>query len=148
MVIDAFGSSEAIGLGRAVRRRGRVGEASVFEMPDTTRVIDDEGRDVVPGSGTVGRVAARGRIPLGYYADPEARLANSQTVEWIHPVGEVHGALRDAGLIVERLSEHVEVPWQIFPITVPKGDGMFGWPAEPWLPLSYEIVATRDAPGR
>jgi SAM-dependent methyltransferase len=80
------------------------------------------------------------------YADPEARLANSRTVEWMHPLSEVFGAMRDAGLAVERFSEHFEVPWQIFPITVPKGDGMYGWPAEPWLPLSYEVVARRDAP--
>lgn len=81
------------------------------------------------------------------YADPEARLASARTIEWIHPLGEVLGALRNAGLAVERFTEHMELPWQLFPIIVPKGDGMYGWPAEPWLPLSYEVVATRDAPG-
>lgn len=81
------------------------------------------------------------------YADPEARLASARTIEWIHPLGEVLGALRDAGLAVEGFTEHMELPWQLFPITVPKGDGMYGWPTEPWLPLSYEVVATRDAPG-
>jgi hypothetical protein len=82
------------------------------------------------------------------YADPEARLANARTIEWIHPLGEVLGALRDAGLAVVGFTEHMELPWQLFPILVAKGDGMYGWPAEPWLPLSYEVVATRDAPGR
>ncbi|GAA2028020.1 class I SAM-dependent methyltransferase [Agromyces tropicus] len=76
------------------------------------------------------------------YADPEARIVNAKTWEWMHPLGEVHGALRDAGLSVDVLAEHYEVPWRMFPITVPKGDGMYGWPEQQWLPLSYEIVAS------
>jgi SAM-dependent methyltransferase len=76
------------------------------------------------------------------YADPEARLENARTREWMHPLSEVFGALRDAGLVLEEFAEHFELPWQVFPVTVPKGDGMYGWPAEPWLPLSYEIVAS------
>ena len=34
-------------------------------------MIDDDDRDVVPGSGQVGRVAVRGHQPIGYYKDPE-----------------------------------------------------------------------------
>jgi acyl-CoA synthetase (AMP-forming)/AMP-acid ligase II len=41
-------------------------------MPDTTRVIGPDNGDVVAGSGEIGRLAARGRVPLGYYGDPEA----------------------------------------------------------------------------
>ncbi|MBM7505283.1 class I SAM-dependent methyltransferase [Agromyces aurantiacus] len=84
----------------------------------------------------------------GDYADPEARLANAKTFEWTHPVSEVLRALRDAGLVVEEFEERFQVPFRIFPVVVEQGDGMYGWPAEPWLPLSYEIVARRDAPGR
>ena len=80
------------------------------------------------------------------YADPEARLENARTREWMHPLSEVFGALREAGLVVEEFAEHFELPWQVFPATVPKGQGMYGWPAEPWLPLSYELVAV--APSR
>ena len=32
-------------------------------------MITDEGTDVVPGSGELGRVAQRGRTPVGYYKD-------------------------------------------------------------------------------
>ena len=66
-------------------------------------------------------------------------------MEWMHPLAEVQGALRAAGLIIDAFEEHLQVPWQIFPITVPQGDGMFGWPAEQWLPLSYELVASAAA---
>lgn len=76
------------------------------------------------------------------YADASAALANAKTWEWVHPLDEVLGALGDAGLTVDAFTEHYLVPWQIFPVTVPQGDGMFGWPAERWLPLSYELVVS------
>ena len=81
MIIDAFGSSEAIGLGRAVRTSERLGDSAVFEIPSTTRVIDDANQDVVPGSGQVGRVAAWGRVPLGYYGDPAASAITFPTID-------------------------------------------------------------------
>lgn len=76
------------------------------------------------------------------YADPDAAIEHARTWEWMHPLAEVQGALRAAGLAIDAFEEHFQVPWQIFPITVPQGDGMFGWPAEQWLPLSYELVAS------
>jgi SAM-dependent methyltransferase len=79
----------------------------------------------------------------GDYADPDAQLQHSKTWEWMHPLDEVLGALRHAGLRLDSFAEHFEVPWQIFPIAVPKGDGMFGWPDRQWLPLSYELTASR-----
>jgi SAM-dependent methyltransferase len=76
------------------------------------------------------------------YADREAALEHARTWEWMHPLAEVHGALRAAGLAIDEFEEHYRVPWQIFPVTIPLGEGMFGWPAEQWLPLSYELVAS------
>lgn len=76
------------------------------------------------------------------YADREAALEHARTWEWMHPLAEVHGALRAAGLAIDEFEEHYRVPWQIFPLTIPVGEGMFGWPAEQWLPLSYELVAS------
>jgi SAM-dependent methyltransferase len=80
----------------------------------------------------------------GDYADRDAQLQHSRTWEWMHPLDQVLGALRDAGLRLDSFTEHFEVPWQIFPIAVPKGDGMFGWPDRQWLPLSYELTASRE----
>ena len=76
------------------------------------------------------------------YADDDVEISNARTWEWMHPLAEVFGALRDAGLSIDAFDEHYRVPWQIFPLTVPVGEGMFGWPSEQWLPLSYEVVAT------
>ena len=40
-------------------------------LGESARVFTDDGRDVQPGSGEMGRVAVRGRAPVGYYKDPE-----------------------------------------------------------------------------
>jgi SAM-dependent methyltransferase len=76
------------------------------------------------------------------YADADVRLQNARTWEWVHPLDEVMRSLRAAGLTIDEFTEHYQVPWQIFPITEPQGEGMFGWPAERWLPLSYELIAS------
>ncbi|WP_300590855.1 bifunctional 2-polyprenyl-6-hydroxyphenol methylase/3-demethylubiquinol 3-O-methyltransferase UbiG, partial [Microbacterium sp.] len=75
------------------------------------------------------------------YADPEARLQHTRTWEWMHPLSEVLGGLREAGLTVEEFAEHYQVPWRIFPATVPQGHGLYGWPGTRWAPLSMELVA-------
>ena len=40
------------------------------------RVLTDDGRDVVPGSGEDGVLAVAGRLPLGYHHDPDATAAH------------------------------------------------------------------------
>jgi acyl-CoA synthetase (AMP-forming)/AMP-acid ligase II len=46
-----------------------------------TVVLDDELRPVVPGSGTIGRIARSGDIPVGYYGDPEKTAATFVEVD-------------------------------------------------------------------
>jgi SAM-dependent methyltransferase len=77
------------------------------------------------------------------YADPNARLTNSRTCEWMHPVGEVVTALIDAGLTLQWLHEHDAVPWRMFELLVADRDGMYRWPAERWLPLAYSLRAEK-----
>src|SRR6266516_6941212 len=57
-------------------------------MNDRTTVLDDELRRVEPGSGVVGKLARRGRIPLGYYNDPHKTAATFVELEgerWATP---------------------------------------------------------------
>ncbi|MBI2706250.1 MAG: acyl-CoA synthetase [Actinobacteria bacterium] len=75
MLIDAFSSSEAIGLGQSVSTSGGSSGTAKFALGENARVIADDGRDVVPGSGETGRVAVRGFTPIGYYKDPEKSAA-------------------------------------------------------------------------
>jgi len=75
MLIDAFSSSEAIGLGQSVSTAGGSSGTAKFMLGENSRVITDDGHDVAPGSGEIGRVAVKGYTPIGYYKDPEKSAA-------------------------------------------------------------------------
>jgi acyl-CoA synthetase (AMP-forming)/AMP-acid ligase II len=71
LLVDAFSSSEALGMGQSVSSAGGAAKTAKFVLGENARVFTDDGRDVQPGSGEMGRVAVRGRAPVGYYKDPE-----------------------------------------------------------------------------
>jgi acyl-CoA synthetase (AMP-forming)/AMP-acid ligase II len=71
MLVDTLGSSEALSVGRSVKKSGSDDTQGRFALGPRTRVITEDGRDVVPGSGEIGLVANIGRGPIGYYKDPE-----------------------------------------------------------------------------
>jgi len=82
----------------------------------------------------------------GSYADPEAATSANRTVEWIHPLHRVIGALLAAGLVLETFVEHPHAVYQRFPFLerVAPGDhrfpqGMRG------IPLMYSLRARRPA---
>jgi acyl-CoA synthetase (AMP-forming)/AMP-acid ligase II len=71
-ITEAIGSSESPVQAVAVARRdGEKGQTLRFDARETTMVVDDELRPIETGSGVVGRLATRGRVPLGYYRDEE-----------------------------------------------------------------------------
>ena len=69
VTVDAFSSSESLGMGVAVQTGANAGAATRFMADANTVVLDEEMRPVVPGSGVPGRVARAGLIPRGYYKD-------------------------------------------------------------------------------
>jgi acyl-CoA synthetase (AMP-forming)/AMP-acid ligase II len=71
MLVDTLGSSEALAVGRSIKKSGGAEQSGRFSLGPRTRVINDDGHDVVAGSGEVGLVANIGRGPIGYYKDPE-----------------------------------------------------------------------------
>jgi SAM-dependent methyltransferase len=77
------------------------------------------------------------------YADPEARLVNTRTFEWSHPLSGIVTALLDAGLQLEFLHEHDELPWKMFAPLELGDDRMYRWPDEKWLPLAVSIAAVK-----
>jgi 3-oxocholest-4-en-26-oate---CoA ligase len=71
-IIEGVGSSESPAQAVCVTTRDAAEPASLtFAAKAETIVVDDELRPIAPGSGQVGRLATRGRVPLGYYKDPE-----------------------------------------------------------------------------
>jgi fatty-acyl-CoA synthase len=69
-IVDVLGSTEG-GMGQSTVRKGMSAETARFKLNPTTKVITEDGREVAPGSGEVGLVANGGRVPGGYYKDPE-----------------------------------------------------------------------------
>jgi fatty-acyl-CoA synthase len=75
LLVDAFSSSEAIGMGQSVSSGTSASNTAKFVLGENTIVITDDGRRVEPGSDDIGRVAVGGHQPIGYYKDPEKTAA-------------------------------------------------------------------------
>ncbi len=89
VLVDGYGTSETGGQGLMPVWPGQTGSGLPrFHVGADTVVLDDAGRPAPPGSGLSGRVARRGRLPIGYYGDPE-RTANTfpviDGVRWAIP---------------------------------------------------------------
>jgi fatty-acyl-CoA synthase len=74
MLLDAFSSSEALGMGSSISTAGNAASTAKFMLGPNAKVITDEGKEVQPGSEEIGRVAVGGFQPIGYYKD-EAKTA-------------------------------------------------------------------------
>ncbi|MDQ1430082.1 MAG: 3-oxocholest-4-en-26-oate---CoA ligase, partial [Actinomycetota bacterium] len=75
-IVDSLGASEGLGPRNAARADDETIAPARFRVNDRIRVVDEQtGLDVAPGSDEVGLVAMGGRIPLGYFKDPEKTAA-------------------------------------------------------------------------
>jgi fatty-acyl-CoA synthase len=80
-IVDSLGASEGLGPRHSARADDRAIAPARFTVDDRIRVVDEAtGRDVVPGSDEVGLLAMGGRIPLGYFKDPEKTAATFRTI--------------------------------------------------------------------
>ena len=91
VMTDSIGSTETGMNGIRFVQKGdapKEGITTVQASADTV-VLDDNLEPVEPGSGTVGRVARGGNIPLGYYNDPvktaETFVTDAQGRRWSIP---------------------------------------------------------------
>jgi 3-oxocholest-4-en-26-oate---CoA ligase len=82
-IVEGIGSSESPAQAVAVTTRGGAPSASLtFAAKADTIVVDEETmRPVAPGSDVVGRLATRGRVPLGYHKDPERSARTFVTID-------------------------------------------------------------------
>ena len=83
LLIDAFSSSEALGMGTSVSSGDSSARTARFSLGPEVRVIGDDGLDVEAGSGRSGVLALGGRIPLGYYKDEAKSAATFRTIDGI-----------------------------------------------------------------
>lgn len=88
MVVDGFGSSETGIVGSKMHVSGDTTTAPKFTVNEQTQVLGEDGTPVEPGSGSVGRLARKGFVPLGYYKD-EAKTKTTFLVvdgeRWVLP---------------------------------------------------------------
>ena len=82
ILIDAMGSTEG-SMGMQVTTRGNVGQTARFAKGEHTKVFTEDGREVVPGSGEAGMVAAGGTVPRGYYKDEAKSAATFKTIDGV-----------------------------------------------------------------
>jgi len=71
LLVDAFSSSEALGMGVSVSGGGAAAKTASFTLGPDVKVLTEDGRPIAPGSDEVGVLALAGRNPLGYYKDEE-----------------------------------------------------------------------------
>jgi acyl-CoA synthetase (AMP-forming)/AMP-acid ligase II len=84
VMVEAIGSSESPSQALSITSRGQgPSETLRFDPKEGTTVFDDELRPVEAGSGVVGRLATTGRVPIGYYNDPEKSAKAFVTVDGV-----------------------------------------------------------------
>jgi 3-oxocholest-4-en-26-oate---CoA ligase len=84
MILNNFGATETGHQGTAFSPGGK----PTFYMDESNTVLGDDLRPLQPGSGVMGRLARRGRLPVGYYNDPEKTAATFLTIDgerWVVP---------------------------------------------------------------
>lgn len=78
------------------------------------------------------------------YAEPDATLNNTATVQWMHGLSRILTGALDAGLTITRFAELDRIPWKALPQLVPVEKGYWGLPqGAPSFPLAFQLVATK-----
>ncbi len=80
-LMDSLGSSEGVGFAAKLETDAKTATTARFSLGEFTKVINEEGREVKPGSGERGRLALGGALPLGYYKDPKKSEETWPTID-------------------------------------------------------------------
>ncbi len=78
---DVLGGSEGTGFASASTREPGTSATARFRLGPNARLLDDDGRDIAPGSPTTGMLAVRDSISEGYYHDPERNAASFRVID-------------------------------------------------------------------
>ena len=83
LLMDAFGSSEALGFGSAIAGAGEKPRSARFTIGPDCKVFNEAHEEVRPGSGERGFIARAGPIPLGYYKDDKKTAETFPTIDGV-----------------------------------------------------------------
>lgn len=82
-LVDAMGSTEG-GMGSSVATREQAAQTARFEINPGVKVFADDGREVSPGSGEMGKLATSGSlVPVGYYKDAEKSAETFREIDGV-----------------------------------------------------------------
>jgi fatty-acyl-CoA synthase len=93
---DSLGSSEGVGFGLALTTAPGEHSTAKFTLGPRARVLTEDGRDVVPGSGEAGVLAVTASTGIGYYNDPARSATTFRTID-----GERYAVPGDWALVHE-----------------------------------------------
>jgi acyl-CoA synthetase (AMP-forming)/AMP-acid ligase II len=83
-LLDTIASAEGgVYATSAITRRSTDDEAGTFELVPGARLLDEDGRDVVPGSGTIGTLAAPVVPEAGYEGDAEKTASAFRDIDGV-----------------------------------------------------------------
>jgi len=100
LLVDAFSSSEALGMGSSVSVGGTVVKTADFTLGPEVRVLTLDGRPIEPGSDEEGVLALGGRNPLGYYKDEAKSAATFKVIDGVrYSIPGDHARVRADGTI-------------------------------------------------
>jgi 3-oxocholest-4-en-26-oate---CoA ligase len=83
MMVDSFGSSEAVGFGSSIMTKDGEIQTAKFQIGERCKVFDENDRLVEPGSGTPGIIAQSAPIPIGYYKDAEKTAKTFKVIDGV-----------------------------------------------------------------
>jgi len=81
IIMDSFGSSEAVGMGISASAPGAEVQTAAFALGPNCAVFSEDGHRIQPGSGERGMVAVSGFLPMGYYKDEEKSAKTFKTLD-------------------------------------------------------------------
>jgi 3-oxocholest-4-en-26-oate---CoA ligase len=82
-IVDSLSATEAGGFATTEASDPGEIETARFRLGPNTRVLNDEGMDVVPGTGEIGMLATTGHLPRGYLNDPEKSAATWPVIDGV-----------------------------------------------------------------
>ena len=69
-ILDGINATEGAGFAASQATNPDDIETAKFRLGPNARILNEAGKDVVPGSGEIGMLATTGRLPKGYLNDP------------------------------------------------------------------------------
>jgi 3-oxocholest-4-en-26-oate---CoA ligase len=82
ILADSLGSSEAVGMGSSTSAGNETAKTAKFQLGPNAVVVSEDGRLLGPGEGS-GRLGIKGRVPVGYYKDPEKSAATFPVIDGV-----------------------------------------------------------------